>query len=79
MRSGVRSKEAPTKISMTGYDCFARLQRHARAQAWPTLWPRMAVGSEGGSHTSSRPLPGIVLAKTCVGEQHVNVGVALDL
>jgi len=38
----------------------------------------MAVGSKGGSHTSSRPLPGIVLAKTCVGEQHVDVGVAVD-
>jgi hypothetical protein len=38
----------------------------------------MAVGSKGGSHTSSRPLPEIVLAKTCVGEQHVNVGVTID-
>jgi len=35
-------------------------------------WPSMAVGSKGG------PPPGDVFAKTCVGEQHVNVGVAVD-
>jgi hypothetical protein len=66
------------KIWMTKYDCFARLQRHARAQAWPALWPPHGRWLQGGSHTSSRPLPGIVLAKTCVGEEKVNVGVAVD-
>jgi len=54
MRSGVGSKEAPTKISMIRYDCFARLQPACTSSGMAC--PVAADGRwlQGRSHISSR-------------------------
>ena len=43
MRSRAGGKEAPTKISITRYDCFAQLQRHARSHAGRARWRPIVV------------------------------------
>ena len=70
MRSARTAKKGLDKISAEQLRCLARLQRHARAQAWPAGGPPWPFGLgaailHGFTVTERRQRNGLKLAGTC--------------